>query len=230
MRIYAVIPAGGKGTRSGFIIPKQYLKINGRELISYTIEVFNNNRSVDEVIISADPFYFKLLEKIKKKYKFHKITHIIEGGKERQDSVYNGLLTIKEKAKAGDLVIVHDAARALISPSVLNNAIITAKEKGNALVCIKAKDTLLKGNVTVKTYLDRNEVYYVQTPQIFTYSILMKAFSKAFKQNFYGTDESILVKRIGETIHISEGSSFNLKITSKEDIELFKIIMSGRKR
>ena len=104
----------------------------------------------------------------------------------------------------------------------LTNAIKTAKKKGNALVCIKAKDTLIKGNEIVKEYLNRDEVYYVQTPQIFKYKDLLRAMNKAYKENFIGTDESILVKRMGKRVHIVEGSVFNFKITTKEDVELFR--------
>lgn len=225
MRIFAVIPAGGKGLRSGLSTPKQYLKIEDRELISYPLEVFNNNRSVDEIIIAADPSFFNLLNEIKKKYNYSKISNIIAAGPERQDSVYNALKSIK--AEENDLIIVHDAARALLSQELLNNAIQTALDKGNALVCIKAKDTLLKGVSTVKEYLDRDEVYYVQTPQIFRYAVLLKAFNQAYNDNYIGTDESMLVKRIGEQIYISEGSVFNFKITSKEDIELAAMIISS---
>ena len=92
MRTFAVIPAGGKGTRSGFTIPKQYLKINGKELIVYTLERFQNNRSVDDITVAADPYYFPLFEKIKKKYSLSKLKRVVESGKERQDSVYNGVL------------------------------------------------------------------------------------------------------------------------------------------
>ncbi len=94
-----------------------------------------------------------------------KISQIIEGGEERQDSVNNALKAIK--ADDNDLVAVHDAARPLLSDSILTKAISTAKEKGNALVCLKARDTLLKGDQIVKEYVDRSEMYYVQTPQIF---------------------------------------------------------------
>ena len=227
MRIFAVIPAGGKGTRSGFNLPKQYLKINGKELIAYTLEVFQKNRSVDEIIISADPFYFKLLEKIKKKYSFSKLSGLVKAGKERQDSVYNGLISLS--ASAGDLIIVHDAVRPLLPPAVLSKAIKTAVEKGNALVCIKAKDTLISGKEFVDKYIDRDEVCYVQTPQIFEYSILKKAMDKAFKDEFRGTDESILVQRLNKKINIVEGSVFNFKVTSKEDIKLLsKLIFSKR--
>ena len=218
MKVIAVIPAGGKGTRSGFNIPKQYLKINGKELIAYTLDVFQKNRSVDEIIISADPFYFKLLDKIGKKYSISKMTSLIEAGKERQDSVYNGLNSLT--VTPDDLIVVHDAARPLLPQRVLTEAINAAKEKGNALVCIKAKDTLISGNHSVEKYIEREKVYYVQTPQIFKYLILKKAMDKAFKDKYRGTDESVLVRRLKVKINIIEGSVFNFKVTSKEDFQL----------
>ena len=225
MRIVAVIPAGGKGTRSGFNIPKQYLKIKGKELITYTLEVFQKNRSVDEIIISADPFYFKLLNKIKKKYSFSKLSGIVKAGKERQDSVYNGLNSLS--ASSGDLILVHDAVRPLLPAKILSDAIKTAIEKGNTVVCLKAKDTLIRGNDLVEKYLGRDEVCYVQTPQIFEYSLLKEAMDKAFKDKFRGTDESMLVRRLNEKINIVEGSVFNFKVTSREDIKLLsKLIYS----
>ena len=225
MRIFAVIPAGGKGTRSGFNLPKQYLQIHGKALIAYTLEVFQKNRSVDEIIISADPFYFSLLEKIKKKYSFSKLTGLVKAGKERQDSVYNGLLSLS--ASARDIILVHDAVRPLLPAKVLSDAIKTAKEKGNALVCIKAKDTLIHGKDFVEKYIEREEVCYVQTPQIFEYSVLKKAMDKAFKDGFRGTDESMLVQRLNKKINIVEGSVINFKVTSKEDIKLLsKLIFS----
>lgn len=220
MKKYVVIPAGGKGVRSGFSAPKQYLKFFGKELIVYTLKVFQKNPLIDEIIIAADKNYFSLLQSIKKKYRLNKITGIVQGGKERQDSVYNGLLSIK--ANKNDLVIVHDAARPLLPDEVLTNAVKLAENKGNALVCIKASDTLIKGSGVVESYLNRDEVYYVQTPQIFKYCVLLDAMNDAYKNNFRGTDESMLVKRIGEKINISEGSHFNFKVTSKTDIELFK--------
>ena len=136
-----------------------------RNLIVYTLEVFQKNNLVDEIIIAAEPPYFSLLNKITKDYNLTKITQIIEGGEERQDSVNNALKAIK--ADEDDLIAVHDAARPLLSDSILTKAINTAKEKGNALVCLKARDTLLKGDKIVKEYVDRSEMYYVQTPQIF---------------------------------------------------------------
>jgi 2-C-methyl-D-erythritol 4-phosphate cytidylyltransferase len=220
MKTYVIIPAGGKGKRGGTETPKQYIRFHGKELIVYTLEVFQKNNLVDEIIIAAEPPYFSLLNKIAKDYNLTKITQLIEGGDERQDSVNNALKAIK--ADESDLIAVHDAARPLLSDSILTKAINTAKEKGNALVCLKARDTLLKGDQIVKEYVDRSEMYYVQTPQIFRHKDLKKAMKKAYEKNFLGTDESMLIKEIGIDINIVEGSMLNFKVTTMTDIEIFE--------
>lgn len=220
MKTFVIIPAGGKGKRGGTETPKQYIRFHGKELIVYTLEVFQKNNLVDEIIIAAEPPYFSLLNKITKDYKLTKISQIIEGGEERQDSVNNALKAIK--ADDSDLVAVHDAARPLLSDSILTKAISTAKEKGNALVCLKARDTILKGDKIVKEYVDRSEMYYAQTPQIFHFKDLKKAMKKAYEKNFIGTDESMLVKELGIDINIVEGSMLNFKVTTMTDIEIFE--------
>ena len=224
MRVFVVIPAGGKGKRSGTETPKQYLKFHGKELIVYTLEVFQKNNLIDEIIISAEPSYFSLLEEIKRKFNLTKISNIVEGGKERQDSVYNALKAIKADDK--DLIAVHDAARPLLPNEILTKAINAAKEKGNALVCLKARDTLLKGDQVVKEYVDRSGMYYVQTPQIFKYGDLMKAMKKAYEKNSIGTDESMLVKELGIDINIVEGSMLNFKVTTATDIDMFEKLVT----
>jgi len=224
MKTFAIIPAGGKGKRGGTEIPKQYLGFHGKELIAYTLELFQKSTLIDEIIISAEPDYFSLLNDIKEKYNLTKISKIVEGGEERQDSVYNALKSIK--ADDDDLIAVHDGARPLLPENILTKAIQTAKEKGNALVCLKARDTLLKGDQIVKEYFDRSEIYYVQTPQIFKYRDLMSAMKKAYEKNFIGTDESMLIKELGININIVEGSMLNFKVTTATDIEMFEKLTS----
>jgi 2-C-methyl-D-erythritol 4-phosphate cytidylyltransferase len=227
VRVFAIIPAGGKGKRSGTETPKQYLKFHGKELIACTLEVFQKNNLVDEIIISAEPNFFSLLEEIKRKFNLIKISKIVEGGEERQDSVYNALKSIK--ANDDDLIAVHDAARPLLPDDILIKAINIAKEKGNALVCLKARDTLLKGDQVVREYVDRSEMYYVQTPQIFKYGDLMKAVKKAYEKNFIGTDESMLIKELDIDINIVEGSMLNFKVTTATDIEIFEKLATHNK-
>ncbi len=220
MKTFAIIPAAGKSRRSGQLTPKQYIKFAGKELIVYTLEVFQKNKSVNEIIVAVHPDYFALLEKVRKKYKLTKISKIVKGGKERQDSVYNALLSID--ADQNDLVAVHDAARPLLPQKVLTNAILTANKKGNALVCIKAKDTLVKGTDIVDSYVDREEVFYVQTPQVFRYKDLMRAMEAGYAADFYATDESMLIKNLGLKINIVNGSISNFKITTEDDLEFLQ--------
>jgi len=227
MSCIAIIPAGGKGFRSGFSTPKQYLKVNGKEIIVYTLQTFQKNKLINKIIIAAELEYFTLLIKLIKKYRLSKVKLIVEGGETRQDSVYNAVFS--SEVEANDILVVHDAARALIPNEILTNAIKIALKRGNALVCIKAKDTLIKGKKVVEAYLNRDEVYYVQTPQIFKFKDLASAMNKAKSEKYIGTDESMLVKRIGKKINIVEGSVFNFKITSKQDIELFKKIINHTK-
>ena len=225
MKIFAIILAAGKGIRSGKATPKQYLKFNNKELIVYTLEIFQRNEAINEIVVSAEEKYFNLLNNIKEKYNLTKVFGILKGGKTRQDSVYNALKSIS--GVSGDsIIVVHDAARPLLPQTVLTNAINTAREKGNALVCIKARDTLIKGDRVVESYVDREEFYYVQTPQIFQYSVLMNAMKNAYENDFVGTDESVLVRRLGEKVNIVQGSVYNFKVTTNEDMEMFERLTS----
>ena len=222
MKTYAIIPAGGKGKRSGSATPKQYLKFNGKELIAYTLSIFQQDKFIDELIIAAEEEYHPLLKKITEEQALTKISKLVLSGDERQDSVYNSL---KESGAADDdLIVVHDAARPLLPASVLSNAILTARQKGNAVVCIKAKDTLIKAKKAITTYLNRDEVFYVQTPQIFNAKDLGDAMENARKKNIKGTDESMLVRKLGIEVNIVEGSVFNFKVTTEEDLKMFKIL------
>ncbi len=226
MKTFAIIPAGGKGLRSGHSAPKQYLKVQGKELIAYTLEIFQFNNYINSIVVACEPDYFNLIQRLKKKYDFSKIINVVEGGRERQHSVFNALSALY--ADKNDLVVVHDAARPLLPSIVLSNAIKQAKKKGNALTCIKARDTLMKADDTVKAYLNRDNVYYVQTPQIFRFADLMQAMQSAKKTKFIGTDESMLVKKIGKNVNIVEGSPFNFKVTTKSDLDLFKSLIKNR--
>ena len=219
MKTVAIIPSGGIGSRILSSIPKQYVKVLGKELIVYTLEVFQNCEMIDEIIIPANESYFDLLYQIKEKYNLTKVSEIILGGKERQNSVYNGL--ISKIFDENDLIAVHDAARPLLTNSLLKNAINSAKTYDSIVVGINARDTLIQAENYVSGYLDRTNIYYAQTPQIFRYNILKQAFDKANEEKFIATDESMLVKNAGMDVKIVEGEFQNFKITTKSDLETF---------
>ncbi len=223
MKIVAIIPAGGSGFRTGTSTPKQFLKFHGKELIVFTIEVFQSSPLIDEIIVAVNHSYIDFINKLKLKYKLKKISMVVEGGNERQDSVYNALSVLH--LRKNDLVAVHDAARPLLSKEVLNNAIETAGNKGNAVVSIKARDTLLETNDNLYKYPDRSNIYYIQTPQIFKYDQLKSAFEFAYKNNFYGTDESMLMQKAGYKLNLVEGSLINFKVTTADDLLILKKLL-----
>jgi len=225
MKIVAIIPSGGIGSRILSSIPKQYVKVLGKELIAYTLQVFQKSNLIDEIIVPAQPFYFDLLNIIKEKYNLDKVVKIIEGGKKRQESVFNGLkyLTLNDE----DLVIVHDAARPLLSQELLEKSVNEAKKYDSIVVAKKASDTLIKGDEIVDEYLDRSNIYYAQTPQIFRYKILLEAFKLANESKFLGTDESMLVKNANFDVRIIEGETTNFKVTTQSDLEFLEHILGN---
>ncbi len=222
MKKFAVIPSGGKGTRLKSLLPKQYIKVHGKEIIAYTLDVFQNSENIDEICIAAEPEYFELIEEIKKKYAYTKLKYIVPGGKTRQESVYKGIMSLP--ASDNDIIAVHDAARPLLPLEILNNSINKAIEVDNVVVAIKARDTLIKGNQFVSDYVNRDLIYYAQTPQVFKSKNLKDAMEKAIADNFLGTDESMLVKRAGYKVQIVDGSSMNFKVTAPSDLETFTLI------
>jgi len=227
MKTYAIIPAGGSGRRFGSEIPKQFLEVEGKPIIAFALEPFQQSHLIDEIIIATHRNYFDLIEKIKLHFKLTKISKIVEGGKERQDSVFNSLKAI-ENAQENDFVITHDAVRPLLTVELLDRCLLFAKEKGSAIVVKKVNNTLLEGEAIVEKYLNRNKIYSVETPQIFKYSILMNAFKKAYEENFYGTDESGLVFRASNKVNLFETNEINFKITTQTDLKLLKFFLNLR--
>lgn len=224
MKTVVIIPSGGKGLRVGDSLPKQYIQIHGKELIYYTIKIFQDSPEISEIVIAAQSEYFPLLNSIAENNNLTKITRIVSGGETRQQSVYNALNSIHGNEKT--LVAVHDAVRPFLHPCILSEGIKTAIEIGSAVVAIPAVDTLIEGNEFVINFPDRKKIYYAQTPQIFRYDIIKSAFDQAQKENFYGTDESMIVKHAGFPIKIVEGSPLNIKITTKDDFKIADNILS----
>jgi 2-C-methyl-D-erythritol 4-phosphate cytidylyltransferase len=225
MKTYVIIPSGGLGKRTNSPLPKQYLQFAGKELIAYTLQVFQSSKHVDEIVVAAQNSFFPLLESIKQNFSLTKFTCLVEGGEERQHSVYNALKSLK--AEEEDIVVIHDAVRPLLTKEILYDSIQTAKQFGAAVVAQKAKDTLIRGSEKVLDYVDRSEFYYAQTPQVFRYKIIMDAMKKAKAENFIGTDESMLVHRAGYEVKIVNGSSLNFKITTDEDIHILSMILKS---
>ncbi len=213
----AILPAAGSGKRMGKDIKKQFLKLNGKEIIVYTIEKFEQCNEVDEIIIVTTEETIPFLWEIVKREGFQKVVAIVKGGTERQHSVYAGICAVSEKT---DFVIVHDGVRPFVAIEDISKTIEIAKQKGACVLGVKTKDTIKicdEENKIIQTP-KRDFVWCIQTPQVFKKSLLLKAFEKANKTRFVGTDESVLIEQMGFDVFVEEGHYDNIKITTAEDM------------
>lgn len=214
-----VIVAAGTGSRMKMGINKQFIKLEGKEIIAYTIEKFYNNSNIEDIVVVVkedESEFFK--KEILDKYNFKNIK-IAYGGKERQDSVYNGLKSLDKKC---DIVLIHDGARPFVSDKIIYNCIEEVKEHKAIVVGVPVKDTIkvIDNDKNIVDTPNRSVLWAVQTPQTFDYNILIDAYKDAFKSGFYGTDDAMLVERIGYKVKMVEGSYNNIKITTQEDLSV----------
>ena len=214
-----VIVAAGTGSRMNMGINKQFIKLEGKEIIAYTIEKFYNNSNIEDIVVDVkedESEFFK--KEILDKYNFKNVK-IAYGGKERQDSVYNGLKLLDEKC---DVVLIHDGARPFVSDKIIDKSIEEAKEHKAIVVGVPVKDTIkvIDNDKNIVDTPNRSVLWAVQTPQTFDYNILIDAYKDAFKNKFYGTDDAMLVERIGYKVKMLEGSYNNIKITTQEDLNI----------
>lgn len=214
-----VIVAAGTGSRMKMGINKQFIKLKEKEIIAYTIEKFYSHKNIDEIVVvvkEEEAGFFK--KEILDKYNFENIK-IAFGGKERQDSVYNGLKTL---GKECEIVLIHDGARPFISEKLIDNCIEEAKNYNAVVVGVPVKDTIkvINEDNDIVATPERSKLWAVQTPQTFNYDILVKSYEDAFKNDFYGTDDAMLVERIGYKVKMIEGSYNNIKITTQEDLNI----------
>ena len=221
-----VIVAAGTGSRMNMGINKQFIKLEGKEVIVYTIEKFYNNHNIDDIVVvvkESEAEFFK--KEIIEKYNFENIK-IAYGGKERQDSVYNGLKLLDEKC---DVVLIHDGARPFVSNKTVDTCIEEAKEHKAIVVGVPVKDTIkvIDDSNNIVDTPNRSVLWAVQTPQTFDYNILLNAYEDAFESGFYGTDDAMLVERIGHKVKMVEGSYNNIKITTKEDLNIGSQILNS---
>ena len=218
MKVKVIIPASGSGERFGSKIPKQFLKIEGKEIIALTLEKFNSIKLIDEIIISTKLEYFVKISAILKKYNLRKVSKIVEGGKRRQDSVYNALIT--SESDYDDMLLIHDAVRPFISKKKIMELIKAAEKEKCVILGLPVNETIKrtdKNNIITET-IDRDNVWAIQTPQAFRYDILLKSFEKAYEENFTGTDEAAIVENAGFRVKVMMGEKTNVKITYREDV------------
>jgi 2-C-methyl-D-erythritol 4-phosphate cytidylyltransferase len=224
MRAAVIIPAAGSGSRTGLKTPKPFLRISGSPLILFSLKAFQRHRSIAimQPVLSKEllpAFQRRVLDR----HPLSKCRPPVTGGRERQDSVFNGL-----RALPGDLdiVVVHDAARPFVTPAIITAVIAAAARHGAALAAIPAQDTIIKarGGSLMEGTVDRSRLRQVQTPQAFRTTLLREAHERAACDGYRGTDDASLVQRLGKPVRIVPGSSSNFKVTTSDDVALARAL------
>ncbi len=226
----AIITAAGQGKRIGAGVNKVFLKLKEMPVLLRTVKLFNDAQNIDEIIITARKEDFDEIREIISFNKLAKVSGIVEGGKERQDSVFNGLKSLK-KVKDSDIILVHNGANPFIDHKTINDCIEKTTFDTAAAAGFKCRDTIKEAdeNCCVKKTLERKNLWQIQTPQCFTYKMGMEAFKKAFEDDFYGTDDAMLIERLGYKVRIVECPYENIKITLPNDLDFgFQILNNAR--
>jgi 2-C-methyl-D-erythritol 4-phosphate cytidylyltransferase len=225
----ALIPAAGMGKRMGASINKQYLQLNGLPIVSRTISVFERSSLIDAIylVIPVDEIPY-CREQIVEAGGFKKIAAIVPGGKERQNSVMNGLNAMRNDVVDDDVVLIHDGARPLVTENMLCESIAVARISDGVLVAVPTKDTIkiVSDGIVVDTP-PRETLWQAQTPQVFRFGIIHAAYLSAERDGFIGTDDASLIERNGGKIRIVPGDYRNIKITTPEDLVLAEAFLAG---
>ena len=227
-KVAALIPAAGMGKRMGKDRQKQFLMLGDMPVLAHTLKAFEGIDEVREIIVIAPKGEEGFcLDKIVEKYRIHKVTKVIAGGRERQDSVYNGLKLVSDDT---DFVIVHDGVRPFISKDIIKRSIELAKEADGVVAGVPAKDTIkrVSNDMFVEATMNRQHLWLIQTPQTFKYKIINEAYNKAYINDYYGTDDASLVERLGYKIKVIMDSYENIKITTPEDMIFAETIYKSR--
>lgn len=223
----AVIVAAGSGKRMGAGMNKAYLPLEGRPVLAHTLEAFEACEAVSEIVIVAAAGEEAKAEALAREFGIRKLTAVIAGGAERQDSVYAGLAALRAEG-----ALVHDAARPLVTPARIAACCVAAAAQGAAALAVPVKDTikLSDGAGMIVSTPERSLLWAVQTPQAFRRAELMDAHERARREGAAATDDAMLLERLGRKVAIVESDYANLKITTPEDLPIAELLLARRRR
>jgi 2-C-methyl-D-erythritol 4-phosphate cytidylyltransferase len=230
MKTVAIIPAAGSSKRMQNNISKQYLLLDGIPVLARTLEIFQRSPGIDEIFLIVPEMDIDYARNdIVDRYDISKVSNILAGGEERQDSVRNGIDVL---GSDHDIVVIHDGVRPFISEELVRSAIFEASTWQAVTVGVPVKDTVksVDGHGIVLETLNRNHLWLTQTPQAFERDIIKKAYEAAYRDNYYGTDDAALVERMGVKVMMIRGSYDNIKITTKDDIMLAEVLIRRLKQ
>ena len=225
----AIIIAGGSGHRMGQDIPKQFINVYDKPVLVYTLEGFQRHPQVDAILLVCIDGWHDVAWAYAKQFGISKLKWIISGGQSGQESIRNGVFALEGECAPDDIVIIHDCIRPLVDTSVLTDVIMKAKEFGNGVTSMPYNEQIFivspDDMTTTKEYIPRETLRRVSTPQAYRFDKLDWAYHKAFDEGIgiYGSSyTNTMMVELGERLHFAAGSDKNIKLTTKDDLELFK--------
>lgn len=228
----ALITAGGNGTRMHQDIPKQFLNVNNKPIIVYTMEAFQNHPDIDAIEVVCLDGWHQILEAYAKQFNITKLVGIVSGGKNGQESIKNGLNEINKKYSKDDIVIVHDGNRPLVSEEIISDSIAKCLMYGSGIATIPCVEAMLETDdrISSNKQISRDNLMRTQTPHAFKLEKLLWAHEEAEKMGIKNSVASCtLMLELGEKIYFSAGSEKNIKLTTPVDIEIFKALLNTQK-
>lgn len=229
----AMIIAGGKGVRMNQDIPKQFLSIYDKPVIVYTLQAFQKHPEIDEIMVVCIDGWQEILWAYAHQFNITKMKWVTAGGDNGQQSIYNGIVELKKHCDLSDLVLVHDAIRPNVSQEIISSCIAECRLHGSAITVIPCVEAMLLRNENSNSsseVVSRDTLARTQTPQAFPLHKLLWAHDEAEKRGICNSIASCtLMVELGEEVHFSPGSEMNIKITTTEDIEIFKALLMAQK-
>lgn len=232
----AILLAAGSGIRMGGDIPKQFMNVYEKPIIVYTLDFFQKHQLVDEIGVVCLEGWEKLLWTYAKQFNIDKLKWVVTGGSTGQESIRNGVFYLEGKCQKGDIVIIHDGVRPLVNGEVLTDVINTAIKYGNGVTSRPVNEQIFIRNEndgnTSNRYIPRETLRIVATPQAYEFTKLLARYHEAFEKKIgiYGSAyTNTMMVELGETLHFAAGSDRNMKLTTKENLEIFKATLIAEK-
>jgi 2-C-methyl-D-erythritol 4-phosphate cytidylyltransferase len=226
----ALIIAGGTGYRMHQDIPKQFLNVYDKPIIIYTLEVFQKHPDIDAIEVVCLDGWHDILKAYAKQFNITKLAGVVSGGENGQQSIRNGVLTLAEHFHPDDLVIVHDSIRPLLSAEIISQNIINCKKYGSSVTAIPCAEAMLNSDdgISSDKIIDRDKLKRTQTPQTFPLSTLCWAHKEALKRGITNSVATCtLMIELGRQIYMTPGSEKNIKLTTTDDIDIFKALLNS---
>lgn len=224
----ALILAGGHGSRTAQDIPKQFMNVYEKPLIIYTLENFERHPDIDGIAVVCIDGWHEVLKAYARQYGITKLKWVVAGGKDGQESTQRGIEALKESCDAEDVILVHDAVRPFLPKEVITDAIVKCKQKGSGLSAVRCQETIVRTDdgISGQEGIARTEIMRVQTPQAYKFGKALWAYEEAERRGITGEVYiNTLMLRLGENVYFSCGTEKNIKITTIDDLELFKALL-----